>query len=81
MVSIASSHMVGYRNGTPYSRVADKTNTEYATNYAHSSTAVNSYKNNALSKSYVSNHKFYNHDKSKAIFQSILTPSFPTHVN
>lgn len=81
MVSIASTNtLAGYRNGKPYTKSTDKTNTSYATNYASSTAAVNAYKNNVKRNSFIRNYKFYNHNKTKSITQSVLTPSYPVHV-
>lgn len=82
MVSIASSNtLAGYRDGSPYSRTTDKSNTDYATNYANATTAVNEYRNNTTNRSFISNYKFYNHNRTKSITQSIINPSYPVQIN
>lgn len=82
MVTIASSHtLAGYKDGSPYSKTTDKTNTEYASNYASGTAAVDAYTDPyAPRNSYVSFYRFYNHDKTASLTQYILTPSFPVQI-
>jgi hypothetical protein len=82
MVTIASSHtLAGYRNGSPYSKTTDKVNTEYASNYASGTAAVNSFTDPyAPRSSYISFYRFYNHDQTASLTQYIINPSFPAQI-
>lgn len=82
MVSVASSHtLAGYNNGSPYSKSTDKSNTDYAPNYASPTSAVNAYKDPyAPRQSFISYYRFYNSDQSASLTQYIINPSFPAQI-
>ncbi|PYI50051.1 hypothetical protein [Paenibacillus flagellatus] len=82
MVSVASSHtLAGYNNGSPYSKTTDKSNTDYATNYASPTSAVNAYKDPyAPRQSFISFYRFYNNDQTASLTQYIINPSFPAQI-
>lgn len=81
-VSLASTHVLaGVNNGTPYTQTKSFNHTFSASTYAPLEAAVKSFLNvHSQRSSYVSNYKFYNHDKSASLTQYVATPSYPAQV-
>ncbi|WP_047983073.1 hypothetical protein [Ornithinibacillus californiensis] len=82
-VTVASSHtLAGYRSGTPYSKTTDRSNTTYGPNYASTYTAVKSFIDpyGGAVTSFVNGYKFYNHNNTASISESVLNPEFPIQV-
>lgn len=82
-IDIASTHILaGFQDGVSYSKSNDFYNYAYATSYTSEDEAIAGYKSAYPPKtSFVSGFTFYNHDQSKYIKQSVLTPSFPAHIS
>lgn len=80
-ISIASTHVIaGYKNGTPFTKSTNKTNSSTASTFASVADAIKSYAKMQLGRDFIENYSFYNWNKQYAIKQSLVQPVYPSQV-